>query len=184
MSSHIPCLLCLGTCVLSCLQFLLFCPLVLSSLKPYPSAVSSVVSSCLVLSSPPMIHLLTSIMQVLALACGAGKGAPRQNTYVTLWDMANRRPIVISHVGPGSPIEDGYAFGEPFPMPVKIMAGGLYALTVQIAPGLRLVPAHSTIHISSEFGKFMGGVFSRGPWLYPSERDPHAWEQAYVVMIS
>ncbi|CAE8606595.1 unnamed protein product [Polarella glacialis] len=124
-------------------------------------------------------------LQVVALACGAGAGPLRRTTYVTLWDVRSEQRLTLSAVSPFSPVVMGFAYGEAFRQALPLKAGEEYAVTVQASPGLGLSPAnHANIGISAQLGTFLGGVFSKGPWIYPSEVDEHGWEGAYVNLVT
>lgn len=125
-------------------------------------------------------------IRVHGLACGAGEGkAPREEVRVTLWDGVSKTPLWISVVGPGAPVWQSFAYGEAFPSPIALTADHTYAVTVQAAPGVGPVPARNAgADIPPDLGKFLRGVFSRGPWLYPSQHDEHAWEQAYLSIVT
>mmetsp|Transcript_4666 Transcript_4666/g.11451 ORF Transcript_4666/g.11451 Transcript_4666/m.11451 type:complete len:657 (-) Transcript_4666:54-2024(-) len=123
-------------------------------------------------------------VRVGALACGAGNGPLLRETRLTLWDAVTEKPLWVSVVGPSSPMTMGFAFSDAIPQPIRLAGSRTYTLSVQASAGLGLAPSgHAGIGMAPEFGTFLHGVYSDGPWLYPRHRDEHAWEQAYVSIV-
>merc|ERR1712232_659654 len=128
---------------------------------------------------------LVKAMFIGALGCGVRVDGLRHETRLTLWDAHAKVPMQISVVYPNAPIHNSFAFGENFEQPIRLGAGHAYAVTVQAAPDLGIIAATGVVaDIPPELGVFLGGVFSRGPWLYPSERDENTWAQAYMNVVT